>query len=107
MLFVVDNQSNFQRMCKVFLIKWFPQLGGLTVHNQHFIVMEREDKTLQSLPFDGFLGMGLKENSNGHLTRAHDPHVLEYITYQPETVIENMVQQGLLSFSVFSFYFTR
>jgi hypothetical protein len=86
---------------------WFPQLGGLTVYNQHFVVMETEDQILQSYSSDGLLGMGLKENFGGLLTTTSYPHVPVYIIYQPVSVFQNMLQQRIVSSAIFSFYFTK
>ena len=50
-----DNISMKDRYYKLFPL----QIGGLTVQNQHFVVMEEEDDEMPSDNFDGILGLGL------------------------------------------------
>jgi hypothetical protein len=88
--------------------KLFPlQIGGLTVQNQHFVVMEREDIELRSYDFDGILGLGFSGRLVGRQNTSGYPYIPMIIVYRPTTVFKNIVQQELVSLNVFSFYYAR
>ena len=88
--------------------KFFPlQIGGLTVQNQHFVVMEEEDVELQSENFDGILGLGLSGYLEGRQNTSGYPFVPMLAIYRPTPLFKNTVDQGLVSQNVFSIYYGR
>jgi len=98
-----DNISMKHRYYKLFPL----QIGGLTVQNQHFVVVEEEDVEKPSDNSDGVLGLGLasflevRQNSSGY------PFVPMLAIYRPTPLVINIVQQGLLSQNFFSIYYGR
>jgi len=88
--------------------KFFPlQIGGLTVKNQHFVVMEEEDVELQSNNSDGILGLGLSGYLLGRQNTSDYPFVSMLAVYKPTPLFKNIVEQGLLSRNIFSIYYGR
>jgi hypothetical protein len=88
--------------------KLFPlQIGGLTVQNQHFVVVEEEDVEKPSDNSDGVLGLGLasflevRQNSSGY------PFVPMVAIYRPTSLFKNTVVQGIVSQNVCSIYYGR
>jgi len=88
--------------------KYFPlQIGGLTVQNQDFVVMEEEDSSLWSNNADGILGLGFPSNLVGRKYISDRPYVPMLTFYRPTPLFKNIVNQELVSRNVFSFYFPR
>ena len=88
--------------------KFFPlQIGGLTVQNQHFVVMEEEDINLQSYAFDGTIGLGFSGSLVERKNSSDYPYVPMLIIYRPTPIFKNIVKQELVSMNVFSFYYAR
>ena len=86
----------------------FPlQIGGLTVQNQHFIVLEEEDSEIRSYVFDGVLGLGFSSFLVGRQNTSDYPYVPMLIIYRPTPVFKNIVMQELVPLNVFSFYYAR
>jgi hypothetical protein len=76
------------------------------VHNQHFALLETGKDFFDSTS-DGILGMGFKVRGKVLLSENNYSHLPRYVSYQPQTVPENMIQHGLVSCSTFSVYFSR
>ena len=88
--------------------KLFPfQIGGLTVQNQHFVVMEKEDVELRFYNLDGVLGLGFSGYLLGRQNTSDYPYVPMRIIYGPTPIFKNIVKQELVSRNVFSFYYPR
>ena len=88
--------------------KLFPlQIGGLTVQNQHFVVMEEEDDEMPSNNSDGILGLGLSDYLVGQQNTSGYPFVPMLAIYSPTPLFKNIVDQGLVSHNVFSIYYGR
>jgi len=83
------------------------QIGGLTVQNQHFVLMEEEDINLRSDDADGILGLGFSGNLVGRRNVSDYPSVPMLIIYRPTPLFKNIVEQELVSLNVFSFRYPR
>jgi hypothetical protein len=82
-------------------------IGGLTVQNQHIVVMEEEDAILGGSEVDGFLGLGFSSYLLGRQNISDYPYVPMLTLYRPTPVFINIVKQELVSLNVFSFYYSR
>jgi hypothetical protein len=88
--------------------KYFPlQIGGLTVQNQQFVLMEKEDIEKPSYDYDGILGLGFSSFLVGRESTSDYPYVPMLIIYSPTPVSKNIVDQELVSLNVFSIYYPR
>ena len=101
--------SNFIHSSNIFRhYKLFPfQIGGLTVQNQHFVVMEEEDINLRSSVFEGIVGLGFSGYLVGRQNTSDYPCVPMRTFYRPTPIFKNIVNQELVSLNVFSFYYAR
>jgi len=77
------------------------------VQNQHFLIMEEEDFTLRTDSSDGILGLGVSGYLVGRQNISDYPNVPMLVTYRPTPIFKNIVDQGLVSRKVFSFYYAR
>ena len=98
-----DNISMKDRYYKLFPL----QIAGLTVQNQHFVVMEEEDVEKPTDNSDGVLGLGLESFLDVRQNISGYPFVPMRAIYIPTPPVINIVQQGLLSKNVFSIYYGR
>ena len=83
------------------------QIGGLTVQNQQFVVMEEEDIELRSYDFDGIVGLGFSSFLVGRQNISGYPYVPMITIYRPTPLFKNIAKQELVSRNVFSFYYAR
>jgi hypothetical protein len=91
------------RYYKLFLL----QIGGLTVQNQQFVLLEEENDELRSDEFDGMLGLGFSGHLVGRQNNSDYPYVPVVVFYSPKPIFKNIVDQELVSLNVFSFYYPR
>ena len=76
------------------------------MQNQNFVVME-EDFTLRTDNSDGILGLGVSGYLVGRQNNSHYPYFPMRVIYRPTPIFKNIVEQGLVSRKVFSFYYAR
>jgi len=99
--------SSNKFLSKIDITSFSLQIGGLTVQNQHFVVMEEEDINLRSDDSDGILGLEVSDYLEGRQNVSAYPYVPMDSFYRPKPIFKNIVEQELVSLNVFSFYYAR
>ena len=77
------------------------------MQNQHFLIMEEEDFTLRTDSSDGILGLGVSAYLVERQNISDYPNVPMPNIYGQTPIFKNIVEQGLVSRKVFSFYYAR